>query len=184
MTRRWVCCLLAAVFLGAIAPGQADDEKSKPPAMDEKEKAFAELLTDATLAGEFTVERPRKGDDPGASSSRDRYTIKSVKKVGEHKWLINSQIVYGKLDVTVPVAVEVHWADDTPVLCVTDLTIPLVGSGFTTRLMFYDGHYAGTWKHGKVGGLMYGRVEHSKPEEPATSREGEKPAEKKPAEKP
>ena len=90
-----------------------------------------------------------------------------------YKRQVNSNIKYGKLDVTVPVPVEVHFASDTPVLCVTDLSIPLVGEGFTARVMFFDDQYAGTWRHGKVSGLMYGRVEKAKVEE--------KPAEGNPA---
>jgi hypothetical protein len=73
--------------------------------------------------------------------------------------------------VTVPVPVQVHFANDTPVLSVTDLTIPLVGSEFTARVMFFDNQYAGTWRHGKVGGLMYGRVEKATPAEAATPPE-------------
>ena len=155
-----------AVVLGLVAASVRADEK-KSVAMDEKEQAFVELMKDAVLVGNFTVNREKKEGDAGKEGGRqpspERYGIKSIQKVGESQWLVNSQIKYGKLDVTVPVPVDVHFANDTPVLSVTDLTIPLVGSEFTARVMFFDNQYAGTWRHGKVGGLMYGRVEKAKP---------------------
>jgi len=163
MKRFSLLALLAAGLF--VAPLPADDA---PPAtapkatLDEKEQAFADLLNKAVMVGRFTVDR--KGDDAGGGHE-ERYEIQSATKVSDHHWIVNSRIKYGKLDVVVPVPVEVHWADDTPVLCVTDLEIPLVGSEFTARVMFFDGRYAGTWRHGKVGGLMTGRIEHSDDED-------------------
>lgn len=140
------------------------EEAPKALPLNEKEQAFADLLKDAALVGNFTVEGGKRGG-PDTGRQKDRYVIKSAIKVGEDSWLINSQIVYGKFDVTVPVPVKVYWADDTPVLSVTDLSIPLMGSEFGARVLFYDNRYAGTWSHGKVGGLMFGAVE--KAEAPA-----------------
>jgi hypothetical protein len=40
----------------------------------------------------------------------------------------------------------------------TDWEIPTLGT-FTCRVLFYGDRYAGPWQHGKVGGLMYGRIE-------------------------
>ena len=40
----------------------------------------------------------------------------------------------------------------------TDLAIPNLGT-FTARVVIYDGRYAGTWQHGKVGGNLFGRIE-------------------------
>lgn len=154
-----------AVLLGLVVASARAEEKTSV-ALDEKEQAFADLMKDAVLVGNFTVNRPdRDGDagkEGGKQPSPERYGIKSIQKVSDDRWLINSQIKYGKLDVVVPVPVQVHFANDTPVLSVTDLTIPLVGSEFTARVMFFDNQYAGTWRHGKVGGLMYGRLEKEK----------------------
>jgi hypothetical protein len=61
-------------------------------------------------------------------------------------------------DVTLPVAVPMRWIGDTPVIMMTDTTIPGLGT-FTVRLFFYGDRYSGTWQHGAVGGLMYGRIE-------------------------
>jgi hypothetical protein len=158
-------CVVTVVLGLVVASAGANDKKSV--AMNEKEQAFADLMKDAVLVGNFTVNREMKeGDTPkeGArQQSPERYGIKSIEKRNDSEWLVNSQIKYGKLDVTVPVPVQVHFANDTPVLSVTDLSIPLVGSEFTARVMFFDNQYAGTWRHGKVGGLMYGRVEKAKP---------------------
>ena len=102
MKRFW--CLLA-ILACAASSLPADD---KAVALDDKEKAFAALLHDAVLVGNFSVNRDRPGND-GAKLSPERYGIKSIQKVGENQWLVNSQIKYGKLDVTVPVPVQVHW---------------------------------------------------------------------------
>lgn len=166
---KWYCAV--AVVLGLVAASAGADEKKV--ALNEKEQAFADLMKDAVLIGNFTVNREKKEGDAekgaGKQQSPERYGIKSIQKVGEDQWLVNSQIKYGKLDVTVPVPVQVHFANDTPVLSVTDLSIPLVGSEFTARVMFFDNQYAGTWRHGKVGGLMYGRVEKAKPGDSAAT---------------
>ena len=162
-------CVLAAMVALAVSPSLADDKKAEaksPVSMNEKEQAFADLMQDAVLVGNFSVNRERPGKDP-SKLTPERYGIKSITKKSGNEWTVNSNIKYGQLDVTVPVPVEVHFANDTPVLCVTDLSIPLVGEGFTARVMFFDNQYAGTWRHGKVGGLMYGRVEKAKPEEKA-----------------
>ncbi|QDT54993.1 hypothetical protein Pan44_30340 [Caulifigura coniformis] len=157
--------LTVALLVGCALSSVAADDKNRI-VLDEKEQAFADLMQDAVLVGNFTVNRSRPADESGGPRGKqtpERYGIKSIQKVSDDQWLVNSQIKYGKLDVTVPVPVQVHFANDTPVLSVTDLTIPLVGSEFTARVMFYDDQYAGTWRHGKVGGLMYGKVEKAAP---------------------
>jgi len=174
--------LIAMLLACAISPVGADEKPAVP--LDENEKAFVELMKDSVLVGNFTVNRQRpdgEGDKEGGKQSPERYGIKSIEKKPDGTWQVHSQIKYGKLDVTVPVPVKVHFANDTPVLSVTDLTIPLVGSEFTARVMFFDNQYAGTWRHGKVGGLMYGRVEKGKPpvppaaDQPSTKSEETKP---------
>jgi len=172
---KWFCAV--ALVCSLALPSAKADEKT-PVAMDEKEQAFADLMKDAVLVGNFTVNRPgREGDSasPPWKETPERYGIKGIQKVSDHNWLVHSQIKYGKLDVTVPVPVQVHFANDTPVLSVTDLTIPLVGSEFTARVMFFDNQYAGTWRHGKVGGLMYGRLEKAAPAEAPAAEQNETP---------
>jgi hypothetical protein len=164
------CGLLAqqGEFVSAYAddqPQAASESASgqQLPPEAPHERAFMELLRDAVLVGSFTIDQD--GAERGERNS-ERYAIRSITKVRDDRWLVNAQITYGQLDVTVPVPVEVHWANDTPILSVTDLSIPLVGSEFTARVMFFDGRYAGTWRHGQVGGLMFGRIERGAAESP------------------
>jgi hypothetical protein len=67
-------------------------------------------------------------------------------------------VKYGDKDVTVPIPLEIKWAGDTPVITLTDLAIPGLGT-FTARVLIYDDRYAGTWQHGKVGGSLFGKIE-------------------------
>ena len=50
------------------------------------------------------------------------------------------------------------WAGDTPMVSLTDLTVPMLGS-FTVRVIFYGDRYAGTWQHDAVGGHLFGVIE-------------------------
>ena len=59
------------------------------------------------------------------------------------------------------------------VIVLDELTIPGLGT-FSSRVMFHGDRYAGTWQHGAVGGLMFGKVEKA----------DAKKAEPKPADKP
>ena len=139
--------------------------------MNDLEQAFADQMNGCALVGTFTID----GRDDGPARS-ERYEIKGATKVKDDNWLINARVVYGKIDVVVPVPVKMNWAGDTAVLSVTNLAIPLVGEQFTARLLFYDGRYAGTWAHGKVGGHMLGRIEKAEADQPGESPES-KPAE-------
>ena len=87
-----------------------------------------------------------------------------AKKMPEgDRWLITARIKYGKYDVTVPIPLDILWAGDTPVITLTNLTIPGLGT-FSARVMIYEHRYAGTWQHDKVGGLLFGKVERGTPE--------------------
>ena len=56
------------------------------------------------------------------------------------------------------VTVTMRWIGDTPMITITDLTIPSLGT-FTSRVIFHGNRYAGTWQHDSVGGNMFGRIE-------------------------
>jgi hypothetical protein len=71
-----------------------------------------------------------------------------------------ARIKYGKNDVKIPITLQVLWAGDTPMISMTDITIPGMGT-FTARVMFHGDRYAGTWQHGKVGGHMWGMIDKS-----------------------
>ena len=68
-------------------------------------------------------------------------------------------MTYMSVDATLPVTVPIIWAGDTPMVSITDVSIPGLGDGFTARVFFYVDRYAGSWQHGEAGGLMYGTIE-------------------------
>ncbi|MFG0335014.1 MAG: hypothetical protein ACF8TS_16785 [Maioricimonas sp. JB049] len=153
--------ILALVLTaGTCVAGWADDEPAASEQvtpqtaepLDEQEQAFQELLQNAVLVGTFSV------DGRDGAPKPERYTINGVTKVQGDRWIVQARITYGDTDIPVPVPVQVHWADDTPMISVTNLSIPLVGSQFTSRVLFYGDRYAGTWQHGKVGGHMWGKI--------------------------
>ncbi len=109
-------------------------------------------MSNVVLDGSFTVNR---GDE--THERREKYTIASVSKVGGDIWLFQARIQYGDHDVTVPVPVKLLWAGDTPVVSLTDASIPGLGT-FTARVLFYRDSYAGFWQHGDVSGNQFGRI--------------------------
>ncbi|MEI8021675.1 MAG: hypothetical protein WCH39_25925, partial [Schlesneria sp.] len=92
----------------------------------------------------------------------DKYQIVSAKKLNGDDWVITSKMKIGENEVDIPIVIKVFWADDTPVMSLTDLTIPGMGT-FTARVMFFGDRYAGTWQHGEKGGHMWGIVEKTAP---------------------
>lgn len=142
MTRAFLLCLL----LWTVACAKKDTPQA---ALESK---FQETMTGATLAGTFTL-----SDRPG-KTFEERYTINKVTKVAGDTWLFNARIKYGSRDVTVPIPLAVKWAGDTPVITLTDLAIPGLGT-FTARVMIFRGQYAGTWSGKDHGGHLFGKVE-------------------------
>ena len=116
------------------------------------EQDFAERMQNVALVGHFTIE----GQETGGRT--ERYEISRVVKVGDDQWRFDVHMVYGSVDVTLPVVVPILWAGDTPMVSITDFSIPTLGT-FTARVFFYDDRYGGSWQHGRVGGLMYGHIE-------------------------
>ena len=78
-----------------------------------------------------------------------------------------ARIQYGGKDITLPIILPIRWAGDTPIVAVDDLPLPGFGT-VSARVMFFEGHYAGYWKHGDHGGNMFGVI-NSVP--PATIRD-------------
>lgn len=122
----------------------------KDPASEQArlEAEFEKMLTNATLAGKFSM---------GERVSEDRYQISKATHLAGDNWLIHARI--GKHDLSVPVPVKVRWAGDTAVLMLTDVGLPGMGT-YTARVLFYRNQYAGTWGSQKHGGEMWGRIEH------------------------
>ncbi len=149
-----VVVLLAVVFAAGwlvanLGVGQAVD----PASLTDLERDFTERMQNVALVGHFTIDgREEMGGRP------ERYELASVTKVGENEWRFDARITFGSTDVTLPVTVPIVWAGDTPMISITDFTIPQLGT-FDTRLIFHDDRYAGSWQHGEFGGLMYGTIE-------------------------
>ena len=162
LTRDTLAALLflamAGVCLGQDqAPKSQNGDKQKP-SQEELEKQFSERMAHSVMVGRFTVEGKDNVPKP------ERYEIESVTKTKDDYWTFLARIKYGKVDAKVPITVKILWAGDTPVVSLTDLTIPGMGT-FTARVLFYEDRYAGTWQHGEVGGNLFGRIEKAKSED-------------------
>jgi len=132
------------------------------PAADEltpREQAFTRQMENCVLVGTFTVDGQTEGDP----LKPERYEIESAVKASGDLWVFTVRIKYGKLDTKLPVTVPLLWAGETPMVSLTNASIPGLGEGFSARVLFHEDRYAGTWQHGKVGGHMFGRIEKAKP---------------------
>jgi len=126
-----------------------------PAALPEIERRFVEQMHGAALVGRFTNAGREDGD-----AVRDRYDIYSVDKVGDDQWRFNARI--GETGLTLPIVVTMRFVDDTPLILLTNATIPGMGAGFSARVFFYGDLYAGTWAHGETrGGHLFGRIERA-----------------------
>jgi hypothetical protein len=115
------------------------------------EKKFQDSISGATLVGYST----RLGK-PGVSGE-ERYVIEKVSKMTGDLWLFHARMKFGSHDLALPIPIAVKWAGDTPVITLTDLSIPGLGT-FTARVLIYRDQYAGTWSGKNEGGQMFGRV--------------------------
>lgn len=138
--------LLLSTAIASCGGGDAATEAER----EAREEAFRQSMSGVVLEGFFTV-----GD--GAELRKERYEISKVSKLGGDIWVFQARIQYGSRDVTVPVPVRMEWAGDTPVLSLTEVAIPGLGT-FTARVLFYDEEYVGVWRHGEVGGLHFGQI--------------------------
>lgn len=146
------------LILLTIASGtnllQADDVS---PEQEAREKAFVEQMANTALTGSFTVD-----GNTDAPPKPERYEIESVVKAAGNLWTFNTRVKYGKTDVRLPITVPVVWAEGTPMVALTNATIPGMGSEFSARVIFHEHRYAGTWQHGKKGGHMFGMIAKTK----------------------
>lgn len=146
---------------GAPAPAESKAPAPNPPEpklnQAELEKQFEKTMTGAAMIGRFTIEG--RGD-AGRVPKEERYEINKVTKLPGDYWLFAARVQYGSKDVTVPMMLQVKWAGDTPVITLTDLTIPGLGT-YTARVMIFRDHYAGYWSGGDHGGNLWGRIERN-----------------------
>lgn len=163
--------MLGGAWLPATTTWGADEPAAKPttpPAAGAKPSAtkeelfqrFTEQMSGVKLVGRFTV----LGKE-NEKLAAEEYRILSVKKMedGDY-WLLTARIKYGTNDITVPMPLQIKWAGETAVITLDKVTIPGLGT-FSSRVLFHENMYAGTWMHDKVGGHLFGTVEKLKAEE-------------------
>jgi hypothetical protein len=152
---------LLMALAGSIGIVRADEnatpssgKKSSTEHQAALEAGLSKMLSGATLEGSFTSSGP--GSDP-AKISREKYTLGDVKKIAGDVWQFPARIEYGGKDITLPIPLPIRWAGDTPVVVVDQVDLPGFGS-VSARVMFFDGHYAGYWKHGEHSGNLFGEI--------------------------
>ena len=145
--------LLVAMFgAGWIVASSGVGRSVDPASLSDLERDFAERMNNVVLVGTYTVDGFENPD-----GSPERYEIERVTKIDDTRWRFDTRMTYASVDVTLPVAVPIVWAGDTPMVSITDFAIPPLGT-FTVRVMFYADRYAGSWQHDEYGGLMYGTI--------------------------
>lgn len=161
--RRVTQCLIVGLTVWLATGHRLDgQEKPTPSAGDEQQRApkgpdhfrrFEQQMRDVELVGHFTV----LGKDQ-ERLREESYTIFKVEKLprGDY-WLFHARLRYGNVDMNVPIPLEVKWAGDTPVITLTNLTIPGLGT-FNARVVIDRQQYAGTWKHGEARGHLFGII--------------------------
>lgn len=142
--------LLISPFMSCTGSETGSSENADPDRREALFKQFEDTLTGAALVGYSTT--------GNGTLSEERYTIESVSHLKGDYWLFQARVQYGERDVTLPVPVQVKWAGDTPVITLTDLYLPGLGT-FTARVLIFRGQYVGTWSSGDHGGQMFGRIE-------------------------
>jgi hypothetical protein len=153
-----IAVLIVAIFAGGWLVGRLGIGSVVDPAsMTDVERQFTERMRDVALVGSFTI-AGRESREPRA----DRYDITSVEKVGDNLWRFNASMNCCGVNGAIPIVVPMRFNGDTPMIMMTDTSLPGVGT-FTVRVFFYGDRYSGTWQHGAVGGHMSGRIEKRTP---------------------
>jgi len=171
MYRLKIMLVLFAIFFGATM--NSTGQKAMAADQRELEKGFEKLLSGATLIGRFTV----TGREENVGPRPEKYIIQKVTKLKGDKWLFLAGIQYAdKKEVVVPLTLDVKWAGDTPVITLTNLAIPLIGT-YSSRVMFYGDRYAGIWSGADHGGHLFGKIIRTKKEKSKEEPDGkESPA--------
>lgn len=166
----FVTVVLAQEGAKTAAPPQGSVANTAPPkpaipSRAELEKQFEEKLTGATLIGvwQMTGEGGLSGQAVLTAPKPDQYNISKVAKISDDYWVITARIQYAEKDVNIPVPVRVIWAEDTAIITLNDLAMPLLGT-YSARVMIHHGFYSGVWYCGgkNYGGVMQGRITKKK----------------------
>ncbi len=156
MSRRTLFLSLSLILVALTVPAAAQDPPAIVPDPDQKAlfDKFAKTMTNARLVGQFTL-LGRENND----LMQEEYTVESARKLPTGDlWLITARIRYGDKDLKLPMPLPVKWAGDTPVISLTDVTLPGLGT-FSSRVVIDGNKYAGTWSHGDKGGHLFGTIE-------------------------
>ncbi len=116
-----------------------------------RDRAFEEMMTNVSLVGRST------SFEGEGITAEEEYVIEKVSRVAGDRWLFHTTMKLGSGDVTVPIPVTILWAGDTPVITLTDLSIPGMGS-YSARVLLFRDHYAGTWITASGGGHVFGDI--------------------------
>ncbi len=148
-------CLLAALPLLVLALPQ-DSTDAEAVAQQEREAAFAELLTGCELVG-YTTITDGDGKLKDEKLHADSYTLKAVSKQEDGRWKFEAVIHYGGRPIPIAFPLPVEWAGNTPVISVTDMKVPFMGT-YSARVMFHGDQYVGVWSGDGYGGHIFGQV--------------------------
>lgn len=125
--------------------------KQEIPTETQRDQSFEKMMSGVTLVGHSTPLNQDKLFD------EERYVIDKVSRLAGDTWLFQTRLNYGSHEIPVPIPVTIRWAGDTPVITLTDLSIPGVGT-YTARVLLYRDQYAGTWSGASAGGQVFGKI--------------------------
>jgi hypothetical protein len=131
---------------------------SRKPAVDPSlnlETQFEQMMAGAVLVGHSTL------DNREGLSREERYSIDRVTQIGGGVWMFQARMKLSDHEIPLPIPVTIKWAGDTPVITITDMSIPGMGS-YTARVVLYRNRYAGTWSGKDHGGELFGSIVHEK----------------------
>ena len=119
-----IFALFSTILLMVAVGCQQDVDSAEAVVLEQN---FQKSLSGAALVGHFTMGEEKE-------LREEKYTIEKVSKISGGLWLFQSRIQYGSRDVTVPLPLNVKWAGDTPVITLTDFSIPGLGT-YTARVL-------------------------------------------------
>ena len=143
--------VLACMLAGCGSSEPSSDERAR------LEAEFAESMRNVVMEGQFTV--TGRGDD--TRTRPERYEVEKVVHLSGDIWTVHARIQYGDHDFTAPIPIKLLWAGDTPVISLTDVSLPGSDAAFTARVVIFRDHYSGMWWHGETGGNQFGRIKRS-----------------------
>ena len=149
MMKNPAALFFATVLVSGLVIAQDSYDSAEQRAL---EAAFQKQMSGCRMTGHFT----ETGSDK--PPQKDSYTITKVKKLRDEKWRFDAKIEYSGKSVTLPLTVDVFWANTTPTIQVSKLLVPTLGT-FDARIVLHGDQYAGLWSGAGHGGYMYGEIE-------------------------